>query len=48
MAAGAQVTRSQQTIHSLTAQRPPAGNRREGKAILVHNARPKKPAAAPA
>lgn len=48
MAAGAQVTRSQQTIHFLTAQGPPAANRREGKVILLHNAHPKKPAAAPA
>lgn len=48
MAAGAQVTRSQQTIHLLTAQGPPAANRREGKVILLHNAHPKKPAATPA
>lgn len=47
MAAGAQVTRSQQTIHLLAAQGPPAANRREGKAVLLYNAHPKKPAAAP-
>lgn len=44
-AAGAQVTRSQQTINSLTAQRPPAVKRREGKVLLLPNAHPKKPAA---
>lgn len=48
MAAGAQVTRSQETIHLLTAQRPPAANRRGGEVLLLSNAHPKTPAATPA
>jgi len=48
MAAGAQVTRSQQSIHLLPAQGPPAANRREGKDVLHYNTHHKKPAATPA
>lgn len=48
MAAGAQVIGSQQIIHMLTPQGPPATHRREGKAVLLYNAHPKKSAAAPA